>query len=306
MNKAQMALARVGELLREGGYAFTTVTPQTHRRVLARDAARSKGLGETVRDVFGWNKPFASNVLPAPMHELLLQADACAQEGELWRSRIRFSTLGSRLFVHSAFPTEHAHAVFFGPDTYRFCLALERFARPARRVVDVGCGSGAGGLVLASTCQKVVLADINPLALSFAQVNAQLAGVDAEIVHSDVLASVEGDVDLVVANPPYLLDPTQRVYRDGGGQYGEALAVRIVQEGLARLSSGGQLIVYTGAAVVAGVDQFLKAVTPLLQAAGARHLYTELDPDVFGEELDCPGYEQTERLAAVALVAELP
>lgn len=301
-----MALVKVAELLRGGGYAFTTVTPQTHRRVLARDAARGEGVGKTIRDVFGWNKPFASNLLPARLHELLLEADACIQDAAHWRSLVRVSTLGSRLFFHSAFPTEEAHAVFFGPDTYRFCQALERFARPARRVVDVGCGSGAGGLVLAPHCTKVVLADINPVALSFAQINAHLAGVDAEIVHSDVLASVLGDVDLVVANPPYLLDATQRVYRDGGGQYGEALAVRIVQEGLARLPSGGKLILYTGAAVVDGQDQFLAAVSPLLQAAGARWQYTELDPDVFGEELDCPGYQHTERLAAVVLCAQLP
>src|SRR5690606_38669702 len=96
------------------------------------------------------------------------------------------------LFAHSGFPTTDADAVFFGPDTYRFCALLERAAGRAKRVVDVGCGSGVGGLVLGAAAKRVVLADINERALRFARVNAALAGVDAEVVRSDVLADVTG------------------------------------------------------------------------------------------------------------------
>jgi hypothetical protein len=32
--------------------------------------------------------------------------------------------------------------------------------------------------------------------------------------------------------------------------------------------------------------------------------YAEIDPDIFGEELDSPGYEQVERIAAVGAVIE--
>ncbi|HEX6245697.1 MAG TPA: hypothetical protein VFZ61_32455, partial [Polyangiales bacterium] len=48
-------------------------------------------------------------------------------------------------------------------------------------------------------------------------------------------------------------------------------------------------------------DSFLDAVGPILADAGAAFDYTELDPDVFGEELQLPGYEQVERIAAVGL-----
>ena len=61
-----------------------------------------------------------------------------------------------------------------------------------------------------------MLADINRLALEYAAVNAELNGVaNVEVVHSDILRGVEGPIDLVISNPPYLIDDAARVYRDG-------------------------------------------------------------------------------------------
>jgi hypothetical protein len=62
-------------------------------------------------------------------------------------------------------------------------------------------------------------------------------------------------------------------------------------------------VLYTGAAVVDGVDQFRRAAEPLVRDAGATFDYEELDPDVFGEELDAPAYANVERIAAVGLIA---
>jgi release factor glutamine methyltransferase len=185
--------------------------------------------------------------------------------------------------------------------------ALEQHALSAQRVVDVGCGSGVGGIVLAKRgvgSAPVVLADINPRALRFARANALLAGVAAEQVQSDLLAGVSGEFDLVISNPPYLRDDQHRVYRDGGGQFGEQLAGRIVRQALARLSrmpNGGRLLLYTGAAIVDGRDTFMSSVRADLEHAGARYLYEELDPDVFCDELERPAYAGVERLAAVFL-----
>jgi methylase of polypeptide subunit release factors len=140
-------------------------------------------------------------------------------------------------------------------------------------------------------------------------VNVALAGLDPasiEIVKSDVLSGVEGAVDLVLANPPYLADPEARAYRDGGDDLGAALSVRIAGESLARLTPGGRLVLYTGTAIVGGRDTFLGGVRPLLEAAGAAYAYEELDPDVFGEELDRPAYAAVERIAVVGLYATTP
>jgi methylase of polypeptide subunit release factors len=295
----------LGHALKRTGYQFVTVTPETHRRNDERATRVNVSKATTLRDVFGWNRAFDRELLPTSMFELLQAADVLEEVQAGFRSRVRFSTLGDHLFVHSAFPTLDADAVFFGPDTYRFCQLLARWAPNARRVVDVGCGTGAGGLTLSNRVEDIVLADVNPRALDYADVNASLAQRPTSIVQSDVLSGIDGDFDLVIANPPYMCDSAGRTYRDGGGTYGEALSVRIVREALDRLRGSGVLIVYTGAAIVDGVDQFYSAVRPHLELHAARVRYEEIDPDVFGDELELPGYADVERIAAVGLMAQV-
>jgi release factor glutamine methyltransferase len=298
----ERALVALGRALRERGYSFVAVTPTTHAGVLARGPGRAASL----RDVFGWSRPFARDVLPTALFDLLVEAKALvpADSGGAFRSAVRFSTLAGHLLAHSAYPTTATNAVFFGPDTYRFCGAVLRAGRRATRVVDLCCGSGAGGIVAGPTAESVVLADINDEALALSRVNAALAGLHHfEIVRSDLFGRIEGAFDLILANPPYMRDDLHRVYRDGGGKYGEHLSLRIVREATARLAPGGTLLLYTGAAMVAGEDVFLRAAAPTLEAAGVTFHYEELDPDVFGDELEKPGYEAVERIAAVLLTA---
>lgn len=285
-------LVTVGRELRARGYHFTTVTPETHRRVNAR-----AGPGRSLADVFGWSRPFVPDVLSTVIRDALVAADAVERGPDGWRSRVRFSTLGDDLFCHSAFPTIAADAVFFGPDTYRFVAWLRRVCpRDVGRLVDVGCGSGAGALALRDRARELVLADVNPAALRLAAVNAALGGRDVTLAVSDVLDAVDGPVDLVIANPPYLVDDAQRAYRHGGDGLGTALAARIVRESLPRLSPGGRVLLYTGTPIVEG--------RPVLDLGDARATWEELDPDVFGEELDRPVYAGVDRLAAVGIVIE--
>jgi methylase of polypeptide subunit release factors len=296
------ALISVGEWLAELGYEFTTVTPESHRRVLARP---DRQVARAPRDVFGWSLPFAGSLLPAHVVDALRTAGALDETGELLKSRIRFSSLRGRLYVHSAYPTDHEHAVFFGPDTYRFCAALAKAVTGARRVVDLGAGSGAGGISLAERCDVITLADCNPLAATFARVNAQLAGCAdrVELAIGDLFEAVTGPVELVIANPPYIADSSARLYCDGGGELGTGMSIRIVEESLRRLAPGGKLVLYTGSPIQDGVDPIRRAVTPLL--AHTKWRYRELDPDVFGEELSTETYQTVERIAAVLLVVEV-
>jgi len=147
----------------------------------------------------------------------------------------------------------------------------------------------------------VQLLDVNPVAVRLAAANAELNGVLARAARSDVLSASEGRLDLVVANPPYLADDQGRMYRDGGGDLGTALSVRIAREALARLAPGGRLLLYTGTPVVDGEHVLWRGLEPVLQST--RFDYRELDPDVFGEELDRPAYAHVERIAVVALDA---
>jgi SAM-dependent methyltransferase len=300
LDDADRALLDVGTQLRELGYTFTTPTPETHRR---NNARRSRA--ESVRDVFGWSRPFARGVLSDSLFAAASAAGVIATEGEMFRSTVRFSTLGTGLYVHSAYPTLSSDSVFFGPDSYRFSSLLSRSVGSARRCVDVGCGSGAGGLSLADRVDRIVLTDLNTRALRLARVNAHLAAVAdrVELGSGDLLTPVEGDFDLVIANPPYLIDAAQRAYRNGGGTLGEGLAVRIVEQARKRLSPGGRLVLYTGAPIVDGRDVVRESIAPLL--AGTQWTYEELDPDVFGEELDQPAYAAVERIAVVAVVATM-
>lgn len=300
--QAEVSVLRsLGELLRRAEYSFVTVTPETHRRVIERARKRGSLRAQDLRDVFGWNRPFERKLLSDELFELLREGGLLEETEQGLRSRVRFSTLNDLLCAHSAFPTQEPDAVFFGPDTYRFCHLLARWAPPAKRAVDLGCGTGAGGLSIATRVESLVLADINDRALRYAQANTALAARTAEIVSSDLLAGVAGELDLVVANPPYMRDPDARLYRDGGDDYGTQLSVRIVREVLERLGPGGTLILYTGAPIVAGRDVFYEAVKPYLDKQKGHISYEHLDPDVFGEELEEPGYEQVERIAAVGL-----
>ena len=300
------ALVRLGWALRDAGYVFVTVSPETHRRVEFRAAASGKRVARSLRDVFGWSRPFEGRLLPPQVLALATAAGVIENEAALLRSTVRFSSLGGLLFVHSAYPTSGVDSVFFGPDTYRYCDLVMAEVQRARRVVDVGCGSGAGGIVAALNAERVVLCDVNREALAFARVNATLAGREqrVELVESDVLLGVEGAIDVVIANPPYMVDPARRSYRDGGGAFGEGLGARIAREALERLDPGGRLVLYTGSAVVDGVDTFLEAIRGPCDRSCQTWHYREIDPDVFGEEIEQnDAYARVERIAAVALVA---
>ncbi|MFK7091629.1 class I SAM-dependent methyltransferase, partial [Chromobacterium violaceum] len=187
-------------------------------------------------------------------------AGVLIEDGARCRSLVRASTADDQLFFHSAYPTEEHDSVFFGPDTYRFVTAIDRHlansSAPVHRAVDIGCGSGAGAMSIyrRRPGADVLAIDINPKAICLARVNAKLAGAEkVQPQLSNLLNDVEGTFDLIVANPPYLVDPDQRTYRHGAGELGEGLSLDIIDCALRRLSPRGSLLLYTGVAMVHGV-----------------------------------------------------
>ena len=313
LDDAATALWQALRHLASDGYQFTTPTPLTHQRVLVH---RGGQMAANLRDVFGWNMPFKVATCDGMTRELLAAmrgAGVLQTRGDTLQSRVRVASLDDDLFVHSAYPTNQEDAVFFGPDTYRFArfiqqgvASLQQMSGDTLRVLDVGCGSGAGGIVAARALAQlgpleVCMNDINPLALKYAAVNALFAGVPVKPALGNALRPVKGDFDLIISNPPYLVDAAQRSYRHGGAGLGRALSVRIGQEALTRLAPGGRLLLYTGVAIVGGVDAFLADMMPLIIDAQFDWSYSEIDPDVFGEELDQPAYKHVDRIAAVGL-----
>jgi len=84
-------------------------------------------------------------------------------------------------------------------------VLLEALPPLSGRVLDLGCGWGALGGVLAKKWADVrfVLTDVNERAAALAERNLKLNGLDNfEVVCGDGFAAVEGTFDWIVTNPP--------------------------------------------------------------------------------------------------------
>jgi methylase of polypeptide subunit release factors len=290
--------------LKDRDYRFVAVTPDTHARFLARPPSDTS----TLRDIFGWNRYFAEHEIEPQLLALLRCSKFVEETGDRLRSLVRVASLEGELFLHSSFPTTAPDAVFFGPDTYRFtrfvCSELRKMRRPSW-IVDMGAGSGAGGIVAAKQVQsaRLSLIEVNPVAARFAGLNARVANVPAEVTVGDQIP--EG-CDLVIANPPYMIDSAHRSYRDGGGMFGGQIACDWAKQALRSLAPGGKLLLYTGAAVIAGRPPLLDNILALSIDTDAEVQLEEIDPDVFGEELGQPGYKGVERIAALGIKITKP
>lgn len=298
------------KMLYAGHYRFITVTPATHQRVHQRAGRR---WSHTLQDFLGWNLPWRTETMEPALLDLMQSAQLLRPVEDGWQSLVRISSLDDMLFMHSAYPTDANDAVFFGPDTYRFARALRlqlpSHTKPVQRAVDIGTGAGAGALLLAQHFPQAEIwgLDINDTALKYAATNGRAAGIDnVRFRHSDLLSGCEGDFDLIIANPPYLVDPKERAYRHGSGPLGAQLSLDIVEAALRRLTPGGALMLYTGVAMVNGADPFLAAVQALIAHSGYSLSYAEIDPDIFSEELASGPYAHADRIAAVWLVLQRP
>jgi len=168
----------------------------------------------------------------------------------------------------------------------------------------------------------VVLSDINPRALSFSKANVALnfneEGTNNptfKFVESNLFNNVEGQFDLIISNPPYMVDigstsnvereGNSRVYRDGGGDLGIDLALQIVDKGKERLNVNGLIALYTGVPIlVGGQDPFHNELLKVLTPNFALISYNESDVDVWGEELETKPYSLVERIAIFGVVIQ--
>lgn len=299
MDQTDTALLALLRMLDSRDYRFVTPTPVTHARVVARPDRRE---ARSIEDVLGWSLPFAPGLLDGETLQLLRAADAIEPAGEgLLRATIRVSSRGDLLFLHSAYPTDAEDSVFFGPDSYRFADLIDaELGEGAGIIVDIGTGAGVGAIVAGRLRPEagIVMTDINPRALRLAAINARAAGVSARAVMGSDLSGVEGPIDVALANPPYIIDHAERAYRDGGGMLGGEVSLDMARMALAKLAPGGRFILYTGSAIVRGHD----ALRAALEGLGGTLRYREIDPDIFGEELEEPAYAEVDRIALIAAI----
>ena len=150
------------------------------------------------------------------------------------------------------------------PETECLIEEVLRFYRPpgeGLRVLDIGTGSGAIGVVLARElpAARVVATDISPGALAVARRNALSQGVAGrmEFFQGDLFAAVSGDLDIICSNPPYipegvydLLPVGIRNFEPPGALIaspdGVAFHRKIIREGAHRLKAGGRIFLEIG------------------------------------------------------------
>lgn len=304
LSPTDQARLRLLQVLAARGYRFVTPTDATHRNVFSRSSIAARA---DLRDVFGWNRVFSPDHLDPEIIDLMRRGRMIRRVATGLRSTLRVSSLGDLLLLHSGFPTTGKNAVFFGPDTYRFARFLRSHVPQSvdeGLLVDIGAGSGAGGLLAAGLAPRssLVLTDINSRALGLARLNALHAGVDARLVLTAGLEGIDGPIALAIANPPYIAGRPGHAYQDGGDLHGAAVSLDWARQAMAKLKRGGRMLLYTGTAIIRGEDPLKVRLTEAAHALACDLLYEEIDPDIFGEELRRPAYAEVDRIAAVTAV----
>ncbi|WP_028714333.1 peptide chain release factor N(5)-glutamine methyltransferase [Paracoccus sp. J55] len=167
-------------------------------------------------------------------------------------------------------------------------LVEAALAEPFAAVLDLGTGTGAIliSLLAERPGARGLGTDISPAALELAQENAAKLGVCADFLESDWFASVSGEFDLIVSNPPYIaldemadLSPEVREWEPRKALTDEAdglSAYRAIAAGApAHLSPGGRLLVEIGPTQGA-------AVAALMREAGLTE--ARILPDLDGRD----------------------
>jgi release factor glutamine methyltransferase len=205
--------------------------------------------------------------------DLYLEFDRALSEEELAPLRVKVRRrvdgeplqylLGSWDFFGLYFRTDQ-RALIPRPETEILVeIALKVIRRQPNsrnRLLDIGTGSGVLAITFALECPnlQVVGSDISPLALNLARENAEKQQLDhrVEWVESDLVDSVAGTFDFLVANLPYIPSgelPTlaREVQHDprlalDGGTDGLAVIRRLLQDAPKILAKDSFLILEVG------------------------------------------------------------
>jgi release factor glutamine methyltransferase len=162
--------------------------------------------------------------------------------------------------------------------------ALELVGDRPKRVADVGTGSGAIAVALALLAPnlEVWATDTSVAAVELATANVERLGLEdrVSILEGDLLEPVPADLDLVVANLPYLPgreaashpelagEPFTAVYAPGDGL---GPLSRLFEQAYRRLAEGGVVVYqYRGEVFEARREELPLLQSPAWRAVAAR------------------------------------
>ncbi len=144
------------------------------------------------------------------------------------------------------------------PETEELVRWIVEESSSAKRILDIGTGSGAIAVSLAAMLPKAEVAamDISEVALDYTSRNATANGVDIKAIKGDALGEwwcEFEELDVVVSNPPYVPDSDRTTIRRNVLDYEPSLALfvpdndlllfyRAIADGAAHaLRKGGEL-----------------------------------------------------------------
>ncbi|WP_163887267.1 methyltransferase [Aliiruegeria sabulilitoris] len=230
-----VTLGQVGDTLRRAGYG--TQGDNTRVENPARDLLWA---------LFDQSTPVALGEVTAhcepDLPELLARSGLVVLDGARLVPRVRI-VRWCDLFVAGDLKgadSLHDDAVFAVSGTTSILENL-RLDRPVKHALDLGCGSGALALRMASLADKVTATDINARAVAFSRSNAALNRIETVAVDRGSLYDpLQGEaVDLILGNLPFVLSPEQRLlYRDGNKPT-EELVTEAVLGAAEHLKPGG-------------------------------------------------------------------
>ncbi|HUI78387.1 MAG TPA: peptide chain release factor N(5)-glutamine methyltransferase [Bryobacteraceae bacterium] len=176
------------------------------------------------------------------------------------------------------------------PETEGVVEVALPLAREARRILDVGTGSGALAVTLQlETGAETWATEISPAAARVAADNAQRLTAKVRFIVCDLVSAIaDASFDLIVCNPPYVpltaRDGLQREVRDFephvalfGGETGFEIYDRIVREAPRVLRPDGWLVMELGFGCVGHVVELVsgwKNVTIQPDLAGIPRVIT--------------------------------
>lgn len=168
--------------------------------------------------------------------------------------------LGTQEFMGLDFGTTAA-ALIPRHDTEVLVTEALQAAPAARRVLDIGSGSGCIAIVIARNLPDatVISVDISPEAIELARRNADRNEVQVDFRQGSIFEPVQGErFDLIVSNPPYIseadIETLQPEVRDfeprialAGGADGLDFYRQIIPSAPDHLTPGGWLFLEVGA-----------------------------------------------------------